>query len=138
VSSVQQSGTVSITRNLNIALEHLCYKRYHRSLWIDALCIDQADLQEKSIQVLSMGVRTQLCPTVLCKPKRYQYSLHASIQGGTVSILTQGQRHCMFSHASHSGPDNGQHLCKGGLRHCLAGRKRTAATRRWHCCRIGA
>ncbi|KAF1359890.1 hypothetical protein EJ07DRAFT_92521, partial [Lizonia empirigonia] len=55
VQSELKSGSVSITRNLDIALRHLRYQNVARRMWIDALCINQADDQEKSIQVARMG-----------------------------------------------------------------------------------
>ena len=55
--------TLEIRRNLDVALRHL-RKRYHpaskatesvfRRLWIDALCINQDDIQERNQQVLLM------------------------------------------------------------------------------------
>jgi hypothetical protein len=46
---------VHITENLEAALRHLRYTNRIRLLWIDALCINQKDLQERSLQVLRMG-----------------------------------------------------------------------------------
>lgn len=44
-----------ITKNLECALRYLRYKESPRVLWIDAICIDQNDLDEKSEQVPIMG-----------------------------------------------------------------------------------
>ena len=41
-------SSVSVTRNLHSALEHLQYGKMVRVLWIDALCINQSDNEEKS------------------------------------------------------------------------------------------
>lgn len=55
VSTSQRSGIISITRNLDVALRHLRYKKKPRYLWVDALCINQANIKEKDIQVTKMG-----------------------------------------------------------------------------------
>lgn len=55
VSSGRKSGAVAVTQNLDVALRHLRYDQHLRVLWIDALCIDQTDEQEKATQVLNMG-----------------------------------------------------------------------------------
>ncbi|KAF3038859.1 hypothetical protein E8E12_008434 [Didymella heteroderae] len=44
-----RTGKVRITQNLDIALRHLRYKETTRYLWIDALCINQANNAEKSV-----------------------------------------------------------------------------------------
>lgn len=52
--TVDQS-LVSVTRNLRSALEHLRYERTIRIFWIDAICINQLDNEEKSWQVQLMS-----------------------------------------------------------------------------------
>jgi hypothetical protein len=48
-------GKVFMVReNLMIAMQHLRYKWWNRILWIDAVCIDQANVVERSEQVLQM------------------------------------------------------------------------------------
>src|SRR5205809_6219808 len=47
-------GVLSVTRNLADALFFLRRKNSTRTLWIDALCINQADLVEKGRQVRNM------------------------------------------------------------------------------------
>ncbi|KAI1277887.1 heterokaryon incompatibility protein-domain-containing protein [Xylaria sp. FL0933] len=47
--------TMSITQNLATALRHLRHQDEARILWIDAICIDQSNLEEKSSQVAIMG-----------------------------------------------------------------------------------
>ncbi|KAE9376030.1 HET-domain-containing protein [Stipitochalara longipes BDJ] len=49
------SETIGITHNLAVALRHLRDERSPRVLWIDALCINQDDLVERSVEVLGMG-----------------------------------------------------------------------------------
>lgn len=43
-----------VTRNLQVVLEHLCAGDQPVTLWIDALCINQADVAEKSHQITLM------------------------------------------------------------------------------------
>jgi hypothetical protein len=45
---------IEITLNLESALRHLRYSDKPRTLWADALCINQSDLEERSLQVLHM------------------------------------------------------------------------------------
>jgi hypothetical protein len=52
--TVDQS-LVSVTRNLHSALKHLRYERTVRILWVDAICINQSDNEEKSWQVKLMS-----------------------------------------------------------------------------------
>src|SRR5687768_6221325 len=49
------NGQISVTMNLEIALRHLRDATQPRQLWIDALCINQADNAEKGAQVAMMG-----------------------------------------------------------------------------------
>ncbi|KAM5385153.1 hypothetical protein ACJZ2D_001114 [Fusarium nematophilum] len=46
---------VSITKNLHAALQRLRYRDRRRTLWVDAICINQDDLSEKSTQVAMMS-----------------------------------------------------------------------------------
>lgn len=50
---VGQSGydTLSVTKNLAEALLHLRYEDNAHHLWIDAICVNQRDLRERSSQV---------------------------------------------------------------------------------------
>lgn len=45
----------SISRNLFLALKALRYERTARSFWVDQLCINQSDLEERAEQVALMG-----------------------------------------------------------------------------------
>jgi hypothetical protein len=47
-------ATVLITENLYTALLHLRYEHKPRILWVDAICIDQQNLEERSAQVQLM------------------------------------------------------------------------------------
>jgi hypothetical protein len=55
VISAQQKGVLAATHNLVVALRHLRQKKKLRRMWIDALCINQSDVEEKNIQVATMG-----------------------------------------------------------------------------------
>jgi hypothetical protein len=46
------SGTLTITQNLALALRHLRKVDTPRVLWVDAICIDQTNLKERSAEVL--------------------------------------------------------------------------------------
>lgn len=56
---------IPITRNLDVAMRHLRYPDRPRVVWIDALCIDQANLGEKSRQVGYMGYVYWSAPRVV-------------------------------------------------------------------------
>ncbi|KAK0101595.1 hypothetical protein ONS95_006758 [Cadophora gregata] len=45
-----------ITSNLETALRHLQYKQDIRILWVDAICINQKDVDERGSQVSQMGL----------------------------------------------------------------------------------
>lgn len=49
------SRTFSIGRNLHSALKHLRIENVDRVLWVDAICINQADRLERAEQVTFMG-----------------------------------------------------------------------------------
>ena len=49
------SHTITVTRNLAEALRHLRYKDRPRQLWIDAICVNQQDLEERAHQVKRMA-----------------------------------------------------------------------------------
>ena len=48
-------GRMAVTKNLYLALRHLRYERQDRVLWIDAICIDQANDEERGHQVRQMA-----------------------------------------------------------------------------------
>lgn len=54
-SWAQHFGRVSVTQNLACALPYLRLKSKVRALWIDALCVNQLDLEERSKQVQRMA-----------------------------------------------------------------------------------
>ncbi len=48
-------SSLDVTRNLAVALQYLRYEHEPRVLWIDAICINQQDVPERSAQVQRMG-----------------------------------------------------------------------------------
>jgi hypothetical protein len=55
VDGEQAGGALYITENLDTALRYLRYADRPRVMWIDAICINQIDLTERSRQVSWMG-----------------------------------------------------------------------------------
>jgi hypothetical protein len=49
------SAVLAITRNLNVALRHLRRTDEYQVFWVDAICINQADIAERSNEVARMG-----------------------------------------------------------------------------------
>jgi hypothetical protein len=45
---LEKKYTLAVTRNLATALRHLRYNDRSRTLWIDAICINQLDIAERS------------------------------------------------------------------------------------------
>ncbi|EPE24757.1 hypothetical protein GLAREA_08610 [Glarea lozoyensis ATCC 20868] len=58
-------GQLPVTQNLEIALRHLRRSTSHRVLWIDAICIDQQNTDERNYQVRRMGEVYQTARQVL-------------------------------------------------------------------------
>ncbi|KAF8864312.1 hypothetical protein BDZ45DRAFT_34306 [Acephala macrosclerotiorum] len=52
---IQSHGTIAITRNLADALPYLRRKDTARVIWVDAICVNQQDLTERSSQVKRMA-----------------------------------------------------------------------------------
>lgn len=57
--------SLPILSNLNDALHHLRHKSKTRALWIDALCINQSDNEEKSSQIQLMADIYARCTSVI-------------------------------------------------------------------------
>ena len=53
-TSGDDDATLDIAVNLSCALRHLRSNTHRRTLWIDAICINQADILERSEQVIRM------------------------------------------------------------------------------------
>lgn len=49
------ANTILVTENLELALRHLRRRAESRTLWIDAVCIDQNNIEERNQQVSMMG-----------------------------------------------------------------------------------
>jgi hypothetical protein len=55
-----EDHVLQMTENLFVALEHLRYENEERVMWIDAICVGQSNIQERSHQVKRMGDIFQL------------------------------------------------------------------------------
>ncbi|KAF8853256.1 HET-domain-containing protein, partial [Acephala macrosclerotiorum] len=55
VGSPYSHGTISVTQNLAEALRYLRYEDKIRTLWIDAICVNQLDMAERTSQVKRMA-----------------------------------------------------------------------------------
>jgi hypothetical protein len=53
---VLEGAPFKVTRNLKSALRHLRHQDTARTLWVDAICIDQSNIPERNLQVRRMGV----------------------------------------------------------------------------------
>lgn len=53
--TLHKDNSLSVTQNLAVALQHLRGPDLPRTFWIDAICIDQKNMQERSKQVLRMN-----------------------------------------------------------------------------------
>ncbi|KAL8923091.1 MAG: hypothetical protein Q9208_004775 [Pyrenodesmia sp. 3 TL-2023] len=54
IVEAKEPTTLPVTRNLFEALQHLRLRDRPRVFWIDAICVDQQNLEERSTQVLRM------------------------------------------------------------------------------------
>ncbi|KAI1488552.1 heterokaryon incompatibility protein-domain-containing protein [Biscogniauxia mediterranea] len=64
-SSGKPLAKLLVTKNLAVALSHLRDSKSSRTLWIDAICINQEDLAERSAQVPRMRLIYQLAARVV-------------------------------------------------------------------------
>ncbi|KAL8907164.1 MAG: hypothetical protein Q9207_001586 [Kuettlingeria erythrocarpa] len=60
-----EGGVFPVTRNLEAAIRRLRMKTEKRVIWIDQLCINQADIAEKSIQLALMPRIYKSCKEVI-------------------------------------------------------------------------
>ncbi|EFX05970.1 het domain containing protein [Grosmannia clavigera kw1407] len=56
-----EAVSIPVTANLDSALRHLRYRTFSRTLWVDALCINQADVEERGMQVHLMRSIYERC-----------------------------------------------------------------------------
>lgn len=59
-------GEVNVTSNLENSLRHIRGRGISRGLWVDALCINQSDVAEKSVQVQLMSQIHRNAKVELC------------------------------------------------------------------------
>ena len=74
-------ATLAVTKNLIVALRHLRDPREPRILWIDAICINQEDLSERSVEVRNMG-------TIYSRARQVIVWLGAKSENSTLAIET--------------------------------------------------
>ncbi|KAK3987186.1 heterokaryon incompatibility protein-domain-containing protein [Cladorrhinum sp. PSN332] len=89
---------LELTENLDIALRHLRYPDKHRILWIDAICIDQKNLEERSSQVANMALVYELASRVVVwlGPEAQDSNLAIEIVGNLSSKVTVNHvRYCL-------------------------------------------
>ena len=55
IQEAEGESTMGITRNLDEALQKLRYEDEPRTLWIDAICVDQSNIPELGHQVVQMA-----------------------------------------------------------------------------------
>jgi hypothetical protein len=72
---------LSVPKNLACALDHLCLKERSRTLWIDAICVDQQNLAERSQQVGRMADIYTWAERVIVwiGPERWQFNGHGHV-----------------------------------------------------------
>ncbi|RYP64142.1 hypothetical protein DL769_006769 [Monosporascus sp. CRB-8-3] len=71
------TSDLSIMPNLSEALQYLRYENRPRVMWIDAICINQDDVQERNVQVKRMSQIFSLARNVVaCVEKTRSYGLY--------------------------------------------------------------
>jgi hypothetical protein len=78
---VDPHHTLPITKNLSIALHHLKLPSEPRTLWIDAICINQDDLSERSREVGNMD-------SIYCNANQVLVWLGSSSQNSALALQT--------------------------------------------------
>ncbi|PMD26839.1 hypothetical protein NA56DRAFT_562728 [Hyaloscypha hepaticicola] len=92
-----QSSYLAISHNLSIALQHITLSEQPRCLWIDAICINQDDIPERSEQVKKMAsIYSRAQQVILWLGEESDQSTLAfktlSKLGDGVGILAMGRR----------------------------------------------
>ena len=65
VDSGESQHSLPITRNLYVALQHLRHSSASRTMWVDAVCINQNDIEERNDQVSRMAHIYKLAEKVI-------------------------------------------------------------------------
>ena len=96
------SEKFSVTANLECALRYLRKTTEPRTLWVDAICINQDDVEEKNVQVLRMGqVYRQASSTIIWLGEESEHSNRAlhllEHLGGFEEKMKSVNRHENFS-----------------------------------------
>ena len=77
---IQERYDILVTDNLYHALLRLRHKSQIRTMWVDAICINQSDVEERSRQVAMMG---RICREATCvnawlgEPGRFTWRLQS-------------------------------------------------------------
>jgi hypothetical protein len=75
----RNEGVLSVSRNLDLALRYLRHTYTPRSIWIDALCINQVDRAEKSVQVALMGLIYSQADSVIAWLSPEEHNSHTAL-----------------------------------------------------------
>ena len=114
------NDTIAVTQNLAAALPYLRYRDRPRVLWIDAICVNQMDLVERSYQVQQMGdiYRLAVCVIAWIGPEADDslYALKTLGQVGTAYEIDwyDGKMPALRNETSKEWPDL-QHLRRSPL-----------------------
>ena len=76
---ILDGANTEISQNLSVALQYLRNPREARTLWVDAICIDQDDPYQKSYQVRLMG-------EIYRRASRVLIWLGPEVHGGEYSV----------------------------------------------------
>lgn len=93
----------SVTHNLALALQHLRLPDRPRRLWVDALCINQADTKERNEQVSLMGeIYSMASPVVVWLGESFDgcveaFDLMSKVVSVDESEITEEMSSIMFS-----------------------------------------
>ncbi|GKU06232.1 unnamed protein product [Fusarium langsethiae] len=74
-------GFLAVGQNLDEALRHLRYPHKPRTMWIDALCINQSDIEERNHEVKRMGDIFRLATRVVAW-------IGPTYEGSTLALAT--------------------------------------------------
>ncbi len=86
---------ILVTRSLHSALKRLRHRDKVRTLWADAICINQADTKERSHHVAFMHLVYETAETVLA-----YIGQDPDGRAHEVASIVQEHKHCSFGYAS--------------------------------------